>query len=87
MAFSSSTHVTTATHCHCGVSFDRSDHCSFCGCEQYERVCDSMAPRWYFWDGDGAFNVVSAANVFDAAREFEQVFGFDVKVAAVTYAC
>jgi hypothetical protein len=31
--------MDTETHCHCGVSYDGSDHCPECHCEQYERDC------------------------------------------------
>ena len=32
---------TTERRCHCGARFNGSDHCPFCGCEQYERYCDA----------------------------------------------
>lgn len=35
---------TTERRCHCGADFEGSDHCPFCGCEQYERYCDAVAP-------------------------------------------
>jgi hypothetical protein len=34
---------TSERTCHCGAHFDGSDHCPFCGCEQYERYCDAIA--------------------------------------------
>jgi len=34
----------TSTHCHCGKSYDGSDHCPFCFCEQYEAQCDEEYP-------------------------------------------
>lgn len=27
-------------NCHCGSPLDGSDHCPFCGCEQYESTCN-----------------------------------------------
>lgn len=32
--------TTTETTCHCGAEFNGSDHCSGCGCEQFEAECD-----------------------------------------------
>lgn len=29
----------TATHCHCGAARNGSDHCEFCGCEEFEGMC------------------------------------------------
>lgn len=35
----------TETHCHCGTHRQGSDHCPECGCEEYETVCDYVAPN------------------------------------------
>lgn len=32
----------TESHCHCGKPREGSDHCSFCGCEEYESTCDRV---------------------------------------------
>jgi chromosome segregation ATPase len=29
----------TSTHCHCGAKRETSDHCDFCGCEEFEGMC------------------------------------------------
>jgi hypothetical protein len=36
--------LTSEHACHCGAPFNRSDHCDECGCEQYERYCEHVAP-------------------------------------------
>lgn len=28
--------------CHCGEEFTFSDHCTNCGCEQFEGICNAM---------------------------------------------
>lgn len=30
--------------CHCRREMDGSDHCPFCGCEEYERYCNAHYP-------------------------------------------
>lgn len=35
---------TDEYRCHCRRTFDGSDHCPFCGCEQYERYCNAFYP-------------------------------------------
>jgi hypothetical protein len=44
---------TSERRCHCGARFEGADHCPFCGCEQYERMCDAIAehnlPAWNTW--------------------------------------
>lgn len=32
--------------CHCGSPMRGSDHCPWCGCEQWERTCDET------WEGE-----------------------------------
>ena len=38
-----------ANRCHCGHSAEaqRSDHCSYCGCEEHERRCDQIMPEGF----------------------------------------
>lgn len=31
--------------CHCGSEMKGSDHCPFCGCEEYEATCESKYPH------------------------------------------
>jgi len=38
-------HQHSTRECHCGKRRGSSDHCDFCGCEEYERNCTSVWPR------------------------------------------
>ena len=33
------------TRCHCGADMAGIDHCPCCGCEEWERTCDSTCPN------------------------------------------
>jgi hypothetical protein len=36
--------LDTETHCHCGKSYDGSDHCPWCNCEMFEGYCNEDYP-------------------------------------------
>ena len=31
--------MNSITYCHCGANMNNSDHCSECGCEEFEGTC------------------------------------------------
>ena len=35
-------HAESETDCHCGADKRGSDHCHYCGCEEYETYCDEI---------------------------------------------
>lgn len=37
-------YIGTGTHCHCGANKWGSDHCPYCGCEEWESGCDTAQP-------------------------------------------
>jgi len=41
----------TETHCHCNCAYEGSDHCPYCGCEQYESGDCGETHTWS-WDDD-----------------------------------
>lgn len=52
----------TETHCHCGKPRGTSDHCEFCGCEEYERTCTMV------WHAPVAFDEGTIIKVLEAVR-------------------
>lgn len=57
----------TESHCHCGRPRQGSDHCMFCGCEEFETVCSEVWNAdeddfWTNWMTDEMMDEMDANN-------------------------